>query len=190
MPAVGDPLFVPTPHVISPYHAANAAVSCSVMVMYISIEPTTCVVTVHEYGQSTPLHNFCNPDVDHTSASLCSCTNSIHTAASHSAGQHPKGSAYCTDLESGKQKFLPNSSQHSPTERDYVARYGQKAYRTGSGNEMGSMPQPLTPGHTDTVRIKALTDHEAPAPGIATCTTSLPSGHWFCMPTNSSACHL
>lgn len=30
------------------------------------------------------------------------------------------------------------------------------------------MPQPLTPGHTATVKIKALTEQEAAGPGIAT----------------------
>ncbi|KAL0032302.1 hypothetical protein WJX79_003663 [Trebouxia sp. C0005] len=78
-------------------------------------------------------------------------------------GQTPKASGYTSDIESGKEKFL--AAQHSPTERDYVARYGQKAYRTVSGGEAGSMPQPLTPGHTATVRIKALTEQEAAAPG-------------------------
>lgn len=80
-------------------------------------------------------------------------------------GQTPKASGYTSDIESGKEKFL--AAQHSPTERDYVARYGQKAYRTVSGGEAGSMPQPLTPGHTATVRIKALTEQEAAAPGGA-----------------------
>ncbi len=79
------------------------------------------------------------------------------------AGQTPKASGYTSDIESGKDKFL--AAQHSPTERDYVARYGQKAYRTVSGGEAGSMPQPLTPGHTATVKIKALTEQEAAAPG-------------------------
>ncbi len=81
------------------------------------------------------------------------------------AGQTPKASGYTSDIESGKEKFL--AAQHSPTERDYVARYGQKAYRTVSGGEAGSMPQPLTPGHTATVKIKALTEQEAAAPGGA-----------------------
>jgi len=83
------------------------------------------------------------------------------------AGQTPKASGYTSDIESGKEKFL--AAQHSPTERDYVARYGQKAYRTVSGGEAGSMPQPLTPGHTATVKIKALTEQEAAAPGGAFC---------------------
>ena len=81
------------------------------------------------------------------------------------AGQTPKASGHTSDIESGKEKFL--AAQHSPTERDYVARYGQKAYRTVSGGEAGSMPQPLTPGHTATVKIKALTEQEAAAPGGA-----------------------
>ncbi|DBA96678.1 TPA: hypothetical protein ACH3X1_015529 [Trebouxia sp. C0004] len=78
-------------------------------------------------------------------------------------GQTPKAFGYTSDIESGKEKFL--AAQHSPTERDYVARYGQKAYQTVTGSEAGSMPQPLTPGHTATVKIKALTEQEAAAPG-------------------------
>ena len=46
-----------------------------------------------------------------------------------------------------------------------MAKYGQKAYRTASGVQGGVMPQPLTPGHTATVKIKALTEQEAAAPG-------------------------
>ena len=79
------------------------------------------------------------------------------------AGQRSKSSGYYADIEAGKLKFL--AAQHSPTERDYVARYGQKAYRTHSGTQAGSMPQPLTPGHTSVVKIKALTEQEAAAPG-------------------------
>lgn len=86
-----------------------------------------------------------------------------HTISCLMTGQTPKASGYTSDIESGKEKFL--AAQHSPTERDYVARYGQKAYRTVSGGEAGSMPQPLTPGHTATVKIKALTEQEAAAPG-------------------------
>lgn len=78
-------------------------------------------------------------------------------------GQQKHTSGYTADIESGKEKFL--AAQHSPAERDYVAKYGQKAYRTASGVQVGVMPQPLTPGHTATVRIKALTEQEAAAPG-------------------------
>ena len=81
----------------------------------------------------------------------------------HVSGQQQYTSGYTADIESGKEKFL--AAQHSPTERDYVAKYGQKAYRTASGVQVGVMPQPLTPGHTATVKIKALTEQEAAAPG-------------------------
>ena len=53
----------------------------------------------------------------------------------------------------------------SEQEREYVARYGQKAYQMGSGNQIANMPQPLTPGHTSTLRIKALPEQELTAPG-------------------------
>ena len=79
----------------------------------------------------------------------------------HVTGQQQHTSGYTVDIESGKEKFL--AAQHSPAERDYVAKYGQKAYRTASGVQVGVMPQPLTPGHT--VKIKALIEQEAAAPG-------------------------
>ncbi len=114
------------------------------------------------------------------------------------AGQTPNASGYTSDIESGKEKFL--AAQHSPTERDYVARYGQKAYRTVSGTEAGSMPQPLTPGHTATVKIKALTEQEAAAPGAALSLSLLafqPSAGHLCACSSSgpllpiaSACKL
>ncbi len=106
-----------------------------------------------------------------------------HTLSCWMAGQTPKASGYTSDIESGKEKFL--AAQHSPTERDYVARYGQKAYRTVSGGEAGSMPQPLTPGHTATVKIKALTEQEAAAPGGALSLLLLafqPFGSPSCLP--------
>lgn len=80
------------------------------------------------------------------------------------AGQAQHTGGYTADIESGKEKFL--AAQHSPAERDYVARYGQKAYMTASVAQEGIMPQPLTPGHTATVKIKALSEQEAAGPGM------------------------
>ena len=95
-------------------------------------------------------------------------------------GQQLQSGGYATDIESGKEKFL--AAQHSPTERDYVARYGQKAYRTGSGVQVGSMPQPLTPGHIATVKIKALTEQEAAGPGNAHQHTHAQAWQlWICL---------
>ena len=79
------------------------------------------------------------------------------------AGQPQHTFGYTADIESGKDKFL--AAHHSPAERDYVAKYGQKAYRTASVAQEGVMPQPLTPGHTATVKIKALSEQEAAGPG-------------------------
>ena len=90
-------------------------------------------------------------------------THAVITLKIDCTGQRSQSVGYYADIESGKEKFL--AAQHSPTERDYVARYGQKAYRTVSGTQAGSMPQPLTPGHTAVVKIKALTEQEAAAPG-------------------------
>lgn len=87
----------------------------------------------------------------------------LDTGFAHVTGQQQHTSGYTADIESGKEKFL--AAHHSPAERDYVAKYGQKAYRTASGVQGGVMPQPLTPGHTTTVKIKALTEQEAAAPG-------------------------
>ena len=81
------------------------------------------------------------------------------------AGKNNYG--YTSDLESGKAKFL--AAKDSEHERDYVARYGQKAYKMGSGNQMASMPQPLTPGHTSTLKIKALPEQDMPAPSMPHC---------------------
>lgn len=86
-------------------------------------------------------------------------------ASSHCcSGANKNVYGYTSDLESGKAKFL--AAKDSEHERDYVARYGQKAYRMGSGNQMASMPQPLTPGHTSTLKIKALPEQDMPAPGM------------------------
>ena len=93
----------------------------------------------------------------------CNTHAAVDMGFVHAAGQQQHTSGYTADIESGKEKFL--AAQHSPAERDYVAKYGQKAYRTASGVQVGVMPQPLTPGHTATVKIKALTEQEAAAPG-------------------------
>lgn len=90
-------------------------------------------------------------------------TGSCDTASAAAAGKLQHTSGYTADIESGKDKFL--AAHHSPTERDYVAKYGQKAYRTASAAHEGVMPQPLTPGHTATVKIKALSEQEAAGPG-------------------------
>lgn len=101
-----------------------------------------------------------------TSSQVCRSMQHTYTRTHgfvYVAGQQQQTSGYTVDIESGKEKFL--AAHHSPAERDYVAKYGQKAYRTASGVQVGVMPQPLTPGHTATVKIKALTEQEAAAPG-------------------------
>lgn len=92
-------------------------------------------------------------------------TGSCDTASAAAAGKLQHTFGYTADIESGKDKFL--AAHHSPTERDYVAKYGQKAYRTASAAHEGVMPQPLTPGHTASVKIKALSEQEAAGPGTA-----------------------
>ena len=91
------------------------------------------------------------------------CMTTHLTAVAAPTGAHGSVYGYTPDLESGKAKFL--AAKNSEHERDYVARYGQKAYKMGSGNQMASMPEPLTPGHTLTLRIKALPEQDMPSPG-------------------------
>lgn len=91
------------------------------------------------------------------------CMATHLTAFAAPTGARGSVYGYTPDLESGKAKFL--AAKNSEHERDYVARYGQKAYKMGSGNQMASMPEPLTPGHTSTLKIKALPEQDMPSPG-------------------------